>query len=101
MNGLSRQMTQFSIEVNQQLARICGDLATCNEKLSRLESQASYSEELQRKRRQNNPKIALLEARQSVLEAEELTFWKGVTIDLMSDEEYGSFEGASGWMAAP
>ncbi|MEQ2232483.1 hypothetical protein ILYODFUR_011871 [Ilyodon furcidens] len=34
----------------------------------------------------------LLEARQSVLEAEELAFWKGVTIDLMSDEEDGSFE---------
>ncbi|MEQ2250045.1 hypothetical protein ILYODFUR_035868 [Ilyodon furcidens] len=40
----------------------------------------------------------LLEARQSVLEAEELSFWKGVTIDLMSDEEDGSFEGVSGWI---
>ncbi|MEQ2293242.1 hypothetical protein AMECASPLE_031289 [Ameca splendens] len=60
MNGLSRQMTQFSIEVNQQLARIRGDLATCNERLSCLESQASCSEELQRKGRQNNPKIATL-----------------------------------------
>ncbi|MED6250349.1 hypothetical protein ATANTOWER_030425 [Ataeniobius toweri] len=43
----------------------------------------------------------LLEARQSVLEAEELAFWKGVTIDLMSDEEDGSFEGASGWIVRP
>ncbi|KAK5616116.1 hypothetical protein CRENBAI_017370 [Crenichthys baileyi] len=42
-----------------------------------------------------------LEARQSVLEAEELPFRKGVTIDLMSDEEDGSFEGASGWIVRP
>ncbi|MEQ2271717.1 hypothetical protein XENORESO_008242 [Xenotaenia resolanae] len=160
MTGLSRQMTQFSTE-----------------------SKASCSEELQRKRRQNNPKIVeavhrlhnsnlnfsrydprqrlcsphnagshlrwpgsspelhgvdyasivsgckthygmvrrnflysqpdhaekaaaiktsarcwsrrkrLLEARLTGLEAEELAFWNGVTIDLMSDEEDGSFEG--------
>ncbi|MEQ2301013.1 hypothetical protein AMECASPLE_031709 [Ameca splendens] len=226
MTGLSRQMTQFSTEVYQQLARIRDDLATCNERLSRLESKASCSEELQRKRRQNNPKIAeavrrlhtsnlnfsrcdprqrlfasqrgghicvgrgqaqsymvwimlplclsitiivvcvcgsvcffclnivighamylqrkcfpavckthyetvrrnflysqpdhaekaaaiktsarcrsrrkrLLEARLTVLEAEELAFRKGVTIDLISDEEDGSFEGASGWIVRP
>ncbi|MEQ2168159.1 hypothetical protein GOODEAATRI_011533 [Goodea atripinnis] len=59
MNRLSRQMTQFSTEVNQQLARVRNDLATCNERLSRLESQASCSEERQRKRRQKNPKIAV------------------------------------------
>ncbi|KAK5600916.1 hypothetical protein CRENBAI_007191 [Crenichthys baileyi] len=58
MTGLSRQMTQFATEINQQLALIRDDLATCNERLSRLESQASCSEELQRKRRQKNPKIA-------------------------------------------
>ncbi|MEQ2189106.1 hypothetical protein GOODEAATRI_021807 [Goodea atripinnis] len=40
-------------------------------------------------------------ARQSVLEAEELAFWKGVSIDLMLDEEDGSFEGASGWIVWP
>ncbi|MEQ2242106.1 hypothetical protein ILYODFUR_032440 [Ilyodon furcidens] len=43
----------------------------------------------------------LLEAWQSVLEAEELAFWKGVTIDLMPDEEDGSFEGVSGWIVGP
>ncbi|MED6257996.1 hypothetical protein ATANTOWER_001457 [Ataeniobius toweri] len=43
----------------------------------------------------------LLEARLSVLEAEELSFWKGVTIDLMSDEEDGSFKGVSGWIVQP
>ncbi|MEQ2251585.1 hypothetical protein ILYODFUR_012523 [Ilyodon furcidens] len=43
----------------------------------------------------------LLEARQSVLEAEELAFWKGVTIDFMSDEEDGSFEEASGSIVRP
>ncbi|MED6280253.1 hypothetical protein CHARACLAT_008790 [Characodon lateralis] len=58
MTGLSRQMTQFSTEVYQQLARIRDDLVTCNERLNRLESKASCPEELQRKRRQNNPKIA-------------------------------------------
>ncbi|MEQ2265939.1 hypothetical protein XENORESO_015081 [Xenotaenia resolanae] len=36
-----------------------------------------------------------------VLEAEELAFWKGVTIDLMSDEEDGSFEWVSGWIVRP
>ncbi|MED6292493.1 hypothetical protein CHARACLAT_000785 [Characodon lateralis] len=39
--------------------------------------------------------------RQSLLEAEELPLWKGVTIDLMSDEEDGSFEGVSGWIVRP
>ncbi|MED6244288.1 hypothetical protein ATANTOWER_002849 [Ataeniobius toweri] len=37
----------------------------------------------------------------SVLEAKALAFWKGVTIDLMSDEEDGSFEGVSGWIVWP
>ncbi|MEQ2297214.1 hypothetical protein AMECASPLE_032536 [Ameca splendens] len=58
MTGFSRQMTQFATEVSQQLAWVRDDLGTCNERLSRLESKASCSEELQRKRRRNNPKIA-------------------------------------------
>ncbi|XP_045921445.1 uncharacterized protein LOC123980899 isoform X3 [Micropterus dolomieu] len=43
----------------------------------------------------------LLAARQSVLAADEVALWKGVTIDLMSDEEDGSFEGVSGWIVRP
>ncbi|XP_034442020.1 uncharacterized protein C14orf93-like [Hippoglossus hippoglossus] len=40
----------------------------------------------------------LLEARQSVLVADDLEFWRGTTIDMMSDEEDGTFEGGSGWI---
>ncbi|MEQ2308203.1 hypothetical protein AMECASPLE_025822 [Ameca splendens] len=49
-------MTQFATEINQQLAQVGDDLVTCNERLSCLESKASCSEELQRKRSRNNPK---------------------------------------------
>ncbi|KAM4740473.1 uncharacterized protein C14orf93-like [Anableps anableps] len=40
----------------------------------------------------------LLAARQSVLKAEELELWRGVTVDLMSDEEDGASEGKFGWI---
>ncbi|XP_062257385.1 uncharacterized protein C14orf93 homolog [Platichthys flesus] len=40
----------------------------------------------------------LLEARESVLLADELEFWRGTTIDMMSDEEDGECEGGSGWV---
>ncbi|XP_013869563.1 uncharacterized protein C14orf93 [Austrofundulus limnaeus] len=43
----------------------------------------------------------LLEKRQSILVGEEAAFWEGVTIDLMSDEEDGIFEGESGWIVRP
>ncbi|KAK2909855.1 hypothetical protein Q8A73_007570 [Channa argus] len=43
----------------------------------------------------------LLEARQSVLSAEEVDFWRGITIDMMSDEEDGTCEGISGWIVRP
>ncbi|KAM4732104.1 uncharacterized protein C14orf93 homolog [Anableps anableps] len=40
----------------------------------------------------------LLAARQRVLKAEELEFWQGVTVDLMSDEEDDTSEGIFGWI---
>nr|XP_055024163.1 uncharacterized protein C14orf93-like [Misgurnus anguillicaudatus] len=43
----------------------------------------------------------LLEARQSVLAADEVDFWKGITSDMMSDEEDGAVDGVSGWIVRP
>ncbi|KAJ8412034.1 hypothetical protein AAFF_G00143010 [Aldrovandia affinis] len=43
----------------------------------------------------------LLEARQSVLVPDDMDFWRGVTIDLMSDEEDCIQEGVSGWIVRP
>lgn len=43
----------------------------------------------------------LLEARQSVLAADEVDFWKGITLDMMSDEEDGDVDGVSGWIVRP
>ncbi|XP_016350170.1 uncharacterized protein C14orf93 homolog [Sinocyclocheilus anshuiensis] len=40
----------------------------------------------------------LLEARQSVLAADEVDFWRGITADMMSDEEDGTIDGVSGWI---
>ncbi|XP_007559784.1 uncharacterized protein C14orf93 homolog [Poecilia formosa] len=40
----------------------------------------------------------LLLARQSVLKAEELELWRGVTTELMSDEEDGELDGTFGWI---
>lgn len=45
--------------------------------------------------------LQLLEARQGVLSADELDFWRGVTIDMMSDEEDGAVEGVAGWIVRP
>lgn len=36
-----------------------------------------------------------------MLAADEMDFWRGVTIDMMSDEEDGTFEGVSGWIVRP
>ncbi|XP_062237796.1 uncharacterized protein LOC133942587 [Platichthys flesus] len=43
----------------------------------------------------------LLVARQRVLLPDELEFWRGTTIEMMSDEEDGSSEGLSGWIVRP
>ncbi|CAB1426152.1 unnamed protein product [Pleuronectes platessa] len=43
----------------------------------------------------------LLEARQSVLAPDDVEFWRGITIDMMSDEEDGAHEGVSGWIVRP
>ncbi|KAG7326747.1 hypothetical protein KOW79_010148 [Hemibagrus wyckioides] len=43
----------------------------------------------------------LLEARQSVLAADEVDFWRGITADMMSDEEDGAVDGVSGWIVRP
>ncbi|XP_034466959.1 uncharacterized protein C14orf93-like [Hippoglossus hippoglossus] len=43
----------------------------------------------------------LLEARQSVLVPDDVAFWRGTTIDMMSDEEDGSYEGLCGWIVRP
>ncbi|KAG7330469.1 hypothetical protein KOW79_006691 [Hemibagrus wyckioides] len=40
----------------------------------------------------------LLEARQSVLAVDEMDFWRGITADMMSDEEDGAVDGVSGWI---
>ncbi|XP_016418149.1 uncharacterized protein C14orf93 homolog [Sinocyclocheilus rhinocerous] len=40
----------------------------------------------------------LLEARQSVLAEDEVDFWRGITADMMSDEEDGTIDGVSGWI---
>ncbi|XP_014842711.1 PREDICTED: uncharacterized protein LOC106917907 isoform X2 [Poecilia mexicana] len=40
----------------------------------------------------------LLAARQSVIKDEERELWRGVTVDLMSDEEDGVSEGIFGWI---
>ncbi|ROL55215.1 hypothetical protein DPX16_0087 [Anabarilius grahami] len=53
------------------------------------------------RRRVHNPKIALLQARQSVLAEDEVGLWKCATIDLMSDEEDGIVDGVSGWIVRP
>ncbi|XP_042341646.1 uncharacterized protein LOC121942495 [Plectropomus leopardus] len=43
----------------------------------------------------------LLEARQSVLAPNEMDFWSGITMDMMSDEEDGCFGGVSGFIVRP
>ncbi|XP_058240310.1 uncharacterized protein C14orf93-like [Hemibagrus wyckioides] len=43
----------------------------------------------------------LLEARQSVLAVDEVDFWRGITADMMSDEEDGAVDGVSGWIVRP
>ncbi|KAL7406757.1 hypothetical protein ABVT39_025791 [Epinephelus coioides] len=44
----------------------------------------------------------LLEARRSVLATtEEVDFWRGITIDMMSDEEDHSVDGEVGWIVRP
>ncbi|XP_058251557.1 uncharacterized protein C14orf93 homolog [Hemibagrus wyckioides] len=43
----------------------------------------------------------LLEARQSVLAVDEMDFWRGITADMMSDEEDGAVDGVSGWIVRP
>ncbi|KAL7394809.1 hypothetical protein ABVT39_004637 [Epinephelus coioides] len=44
----------------------------------------------------------LLEARRSVLATtEEVDFWRGITIDMMSDEEEHSVDGEVGWIVRP
>lgn len=43
----------------------------------------------------------LLEVRRSVLKAEDMEFWRGITADMMSNEEAGTFEGVSGWIMWP
>ena len=43
----------------------------------------------------------LLDARQTVLAPEEIELWKGITTDMMSDEEDGSIDGICGWIVRP
>ncbi|XP_058269872.1 uncharacterized protein C14orf93 homolog [Hemibagrus wyckioides] len=43
----------------------------------------------------------LLKARQSVLAADEAGFWRGITADMMSDEEDGAVDGVSWWIVRP
>ncbi|XP_060927718.1 uncharacterized protein C14orf93-like [Limanda limanda] len=43
----------------------------------------------------------LLATRQSVLVPDEVEFWSGTTIDMMSDEEDGTSEGLFGWIVRP
>ncbi|CAB1426628.1 unnamed protein product, partial [Pleuronectes platessa] len=38
---------------------------------------------------------------QRVLAPDEVEFWRGTTIDMMSDEEDGSSDGISGWIVRP
>ncbi|ROL41589.1 hypothetical protein DPX16_6987 [Anabarilius grahami] len=68
-------------------------------RLAALESKNCVEDTNSKKRRRvHNPKIALLEARQSVLAEDEVGLWKCATIDLMSDEEDGIVDGVSGWI---
>ncbi|KAG7481539.1 hypothetical protein MATL_G00067630 [Megalops atlanticus] len=195
ISGLSRQLTLFAADVNQQFTTVNTRLLSIGERMAALESNCCPSvEETTRKRRAHNPKIAeavrrlhnseancrryepeqglssphneavtsylvgalaaspdlrsvdndailsacktyyetvrrnfrysqpdlaaqaaamkssarsrqrrkrLLEARQGVLAADEMDFWKGITIDMMSDEEDGTVEGVSGWIVRP
>ena len=43
----------------------------------------------------------LLDARKTVLAPDEEDFWKGITADMMSDEEDGSVDGVRGWIVRP
>ncbi|XP_051798314.1 uncharacterized protein LOC127531921 [Acanthochromis polyacanthus] len=43
----------------------------------------------------------LLDARKTVLAPDEVELWRGVTADMMSDEEDGSVDGVSGWIVRP
>ncbi|XP_049899262.1 uncharacterized protein LOC126389619 isoform X1 [Epinephelus moara] len=43
----------------------------------------------------------LLESRQKVLAPDEMDFWRGITMDMMSDEEDGYSEGVPGWIVRP
>ncbi|XP_008418599.1 uncharacterized protein LOC103471398 isoform X2 [Poecilia reticulata] len=48
--------------------------------------------------RSRQRRMRLLAARQSVIKDEERELWRGVTVDLMSDEEDGVSEGIFGWL---
>ncbi|XP_051250870.1 uncharacterized protein C14orf93-like [Dicentrarchus labrax] len=43
----------------------------------------------------------LLEARRAVLAKEEMDFRRGITVDMMSDEEDGTADGEAGWIVRP
>ncbi|KAM4584782.1 uncharacterized protein PAE49_004230 [Odontesthes bonariensis] len=73
----------------------------------------TYYESIRRSFRYNQPGLAeqveaakisarrrkrLLEARWSVLAADEVELWKSATVDLMSNEEDGTVGGVSGWI---
>ncbi|CAB1422871.1 unnamed protein product [Pleuronectes platessa] len=75
--------------------------ASLDERLTALESNRPSGPEPKRKRRAQCPKLTLLGARQSVLVPDEVEFWRGTTIDMMSDEEDGSSEEISGWIVRP
>ncbi|XP_031588989.2 uncharacterized protein C14orf93 isoform X1 [Oreochromis aureus] len=62
---------------------------------------AAQAEAMKTAARSRQRRKRLLEARQGVLSADELDFWRGVTIDMMSDEEDGAVEGVAGWIVRP
>lgn len=62
---------------------------------------AAQAEAMKTAARSRQRRKRLLEARQGVLSADEVDFWRGITIDMMSDEEDGTVEGVAGWIVRP
>ncbi|XP_030018525.1 uncharacterized protein C14orf93 homolog [Sphaeramia orbicularis] len=63
---------------------------------------AGQAEAMKVSARNRQRRKRLLEARRGELaNKEEMDMWKGVTIDLMSDEEDGTADGMSGWIVRP
>ncbi|XP_054868275.1 uncharacterized protein C14orf93 homolog [Amphiprion ocellaris] len=62
---------------------------------------ADQAEAMKSSARSHHRRKRLLDARKTVLAPDEEDFWKGITADMMSDEEDGSVDGVRGWIVRP